>query len=72
MVDTVSANSDKAQILPPTLTCVKGEPMHKQVMIIICKLTATLMAVSCPWGQKKGHLGLVQNPTIYFYGLHEE
>jgi hypothetical protein len=23
------------------------------------------MAVSCPWGHEKGHLGLIQNPTIY-------
>jgi hypothetical protein len=23
------------------------------------------MAVSCPWGHEKGHLGLLQDPTIY-------
>ncbi len=23
------------------------------------------MAISCPWGHSKGHLGLLQNPTIY-------
>jgi hypothetical protein len=33
--------------------------------MVIRELTANLMVVSCPWGHGKGHLGLVQDPTIY-------
>ncbi len=65
MSDTVSANSVKAQMPHPTLTRIKGEPMHKQVKLVIRELTANLMAVSCPWGHEKGHLGLLQDPIIY-------
>ena len=65
MSDTVSADSIKAQILHTTLTRVLGEPTHKQVKMVIRELTANLMAVSCPWGHNKGHLGLLQNPAIY-------
>jgi hypothetical protein len=49
----------------PTLTRIKGEPTHKQVKLVIQELTANLMAVSCPWGHGKGHLSLLQDPTIY-------
>jgi hypothetical protein len=28
-------------------------------------LSANLMAISCPWGHSKGHLGLLQDPAIY-------
>jgi hypothetical protein len=48
-----------------TLTGVLGEPTHKQVKMVIRELTANLMAVSCPWGHNKGHLGLLQDPAIY-------
>jgi hypothetical protein len=65
MPDTVSANSVKAQMPHPTLTRVKGEPTHKQVKVVLWELTANLMAVSCPWGHTKGHLGLLQDPAIY-------
>ena len=47
------------------LTSVLGEPRHKQIKMVIRELTANLMAVSCPWGHGKGHLGLLQDPTIY-------
>jgi hypothetical protein len=47
------------------LTRIKGEPTHKQVKLVIQELTPNLMAVSCPWGHEKGHLGLLQDPTIY-------
>jgi hypothetical protein len=33
--------------------------------MVIRELTANLMAVSCPWGHNKGHLGLLQDPAIY-------
>ncbi len=44
------------------LTRVLGEPTHKQIKMVIRELTANLMAVSCPF---RGHLGLLQDPTIY-------
>jgi hypothetical protein len=65
MLDTVSADSIKAQMPHATLTKVLGEPTHKQVKMVIRELTANLMAVSCPWGLNKGHLGLLQDPAIY-------
>jgi hypothetical protein len=65
MSDTVSADSIKAQMLHPTLTRVLGKPTHKQVHLVIQELTANLMAVSCPWGHNKGHLGLQQDLAIY-------
>ena len=65
MSDTVSADSIKAQMPHAILTRVLGEPTHKQVKMVIRELTANLMAVSCPWGHNKGHLGLLQDPAIY-------
>ena len=65
MSDTVSADSIKAQMPHTILTRVLGEPTHKQVKMVIRELTANLMAVSCPWGHNKGHLGLLQDPAIY-------
>ncbi len=52
----------------PVLTRVRGEPTHKQLKLILHKLTANLMAVSCPWGHNKGHLGLLQDPALYLAG----
>jgi hypothetical protein len=49
----------------PVLTRVLREPTHKQLKLILCKLTANLIAVSCPWGHNKGHLGLLQDPALY-------
>jgi hypothetical protein len=65
MSDTVSADSIKAQMPHPSLTRVQGELTHKQVKIMLRDLTANLMAVSCPWGHEKDHLGLLQDPAIY-------
>ena len=65
MSDTVSADSIKAQMPHTILTRVLGEPTHKQVKMVLRELTANLMAVSCPWGHNKGHLGLLQDPAIY-------
>jgi hypothetical protein len=65
MSDTVSADSIKAQMPHPVLTRVLGESTHKQQKLILRKLTANPMAVSCPWGHKKGHLGLLQDPALY-------
>jgi hypothetical protein len=33
--------------------------------VVLWELTANLMAVSCPWGHTKGHLGLLLDPAIY-------
>jgi hypothetical protein len=65
MSNTVSADSIKAQMPHPILTHVQGEPTHKQLKLILHKLTANLMAVSCPWGHNKDHLGLLQIPALY-------
>jgi hypothetical protein len=63
--DARSAEGIKAQMPHPILTRVFGEPTHKQIKTVICKLVANLMAISCPWGHSKGHLGLLQDPAIY-------
>jgi hypothetical protein len=63
--DAVSAKVIKAQMPHPILTHVFGKPTHKQIKTVICKLLARLMAISCPWGHSKGHLGLLQDPAIY-------
>jgi hypothetical protein len=63
--NAVSAEGIKAQMPHPILTCVFGEPTHKHIKTVICKLLANLMAISCPWGHSKGHLGLLQDPAIY-------
>jgi hypothetical protein len=60
----MSADSINAQIPHPVLTRVLGELTHKQLKLILRKLTA-LMAISCPWGHNKGHLGLLQDPALY-------
>jgi hypothetical protein len=62
---TVSADSIKVQMPHPILTRVLGEPTHQQLKLILRELTANLMAVSCPWGHNKGHLGLLQDPALY-------
>jgi hypothetical protein len=61
----MSTNSIKALMPHPVLTHVLGEPTHKQLILILRKVTANLMAVSCPWGHNKGHLGLLQDPALY-------
>jgi hypothetical protein len=63
--DTISAKGIQAQMPHPILTRVFGKPTHKQVKMVILELSANLMAISCPWGHSKGHLGLLQDPAIY-------
>jgi hypothetical protein len=48
-----------------TLTRITGEPTHKQLKILEKELTTNLMAIPCPWGHGKGHLGLLQDPVLY-------
>jgi hypothetical protein len=63
--DAVSAEGVKAQMPHPILTRVFCKPTHIQIKTVIRELLANLMAISCPWGHSKGHLGLLQDPAIY-------
>jgi hypothetical protein len=63
--DAVSVKGIKAQMPHLILTCVSGEPTHKQIKTVIHELLANLIAISCPWGHSKSHLGLLQDPAIY-------
>jgi hypothetical protein len=63
--DAIYAKGIKAQMPHPILTRVFSEPTHKQVKMVIHKLSDNLMALSCPWGHSKGHLGLLQDPATY-------
>jgi hypothetical protein len=65
MLDTVSAKSIRAQMPHGTLTRITGEPTHKQLKILEKELATNLMAIPCPWGHGKGHLGLLQDPVLY-------
>jgi hypothetical protein len=66
MSDIVSAKSIQAQMPHGTLTRITGKPTHKQLQILEKKLAANLMAIPCPWGHRKGHLSLLQDPVLYF------
>jgi hypothetical protein len=63
MSDTVSAKSIKAQMPHVTLTQILGK--QYQLKQLECELTTNLMAVPCPWGHNKGHLGLLEDPVLY-------
>ncbi len=39
---------------------------HKLLRILEKELATNLMAILCPWGHRKGHLGLLQDPVLYF------
>ena len=65
MSDTVSAESIRAQMPHGTLSRITGEPNHKQLRNLEKELAANLMAIPCPWGHGKGHLGLLQDPVLY-------
>jgi hypothetical protein len=47
------------------LTRITGEPTHKQLKILKKELSTNLMAIPCPWGHGKRHLGLLQDPVLY-------
>jgi hypothetical protein len=49
-----------------TLTRINGEPTPKVLKILEKELAANLLAIPCPGGHGKGHLGLLQNPALYF------
>jgi hypothetical protein len=63
--DAVSAKGIEAHMPHPILTHVFGQTTHKQIKMFICKLPANLMAIFCPLGHSKGHIGLLQDPSIY-------
>jgi hypothetical protein len=65
MSNMVSAKSIKTQMPHVTLTRILGKPSHCQLKQLEHKLTANLLAVSCPWGHITGHLGLLQDPVLY-------
>jgi hypothetical protein len=67
--DAISAKGIRAQMPHPILTRVFGEPTHKQVKMVIHKLSTNLMAIFCPWGHSKGHLRqmLPYEITQYLY-----
>lgn len=65
MSDTISADAIRAQMPHATLTRVTGEPTHKLLKLLEKELAANLMAIPCPWGHGKGHLGLLQDPVLY-------
>ncbi len=65
MLDTASAKSIRAQMPHGILTRITGERTHKQLKILEKELAANLMAIPCPWGHGKGHLGLLQDPVLY-------
>jgi hypothetical protein len=47
MSDSVCAKGINAQMPHPILTRVFGKSAHKQVKMVICKMSANLMAISC-------------------------
>ena len=65
MTASASAESILAQMPHRTLTRIAGEPTHASLKALEKELAANLMAVPCPWGHNKGHLGLLQDPAIY-------
>ena len=58
---------DKVQALMPhqTLTKIQGEPTHKAIRKLEKELGANLIAVDCPWGHNKGHLGELQDAATF-------
>ena len=58
---------ESVQALMPnqTLTKIHGEPTHKAVRKLEKELGANLIAVDCPWGLNKGHLGELQTAATF-------
>ncbi len=61
----MTAEGIKAQMPHSILIRVFGKPPISNSRTVIRELSANLMAISCPWGHSKGHLGLLQDPAIY-------
>ena len=58
---------ESVQALMPNQTLMKihGEPTHKAVRKLEKELGANLIAVDCPWGLNKGHLGKLQDAATF-------
>ena len=66
MAVEVSADSVIAKFLHKKLTTVRCEPTHASVTKAEKEVGANnLIAVPCPWGHQKGHLGLLQLAALY-------
>ena len=48
-----------------TLTKINGEPTHSAVKKLEKELGSNLIAVPCPWGRGKGHLGILQDAAVF-------
>jgi hypothetical protein len=58
---------ESVQALMPNQTLMKihGEPTHKAVRKLEKELGTNLIAVDCPWGLNKGHLGELQDAATF-------
>ena len=61
----VTRESVQALMPNQTLTKIHGEPTHKAVRKLEKELCANLIAVDCPWGLNKGHLGELQTAATF-------
>ena len=66
MTTEVTRESVLALMPNKTLTVIDGEPTHKAVKKLEKELGANLIAVACPFGHAKGHLGILQPDAIFF------
>ena len=66
MTTEVTRESVLALMPNKTLTVIDGEPTHKAVKKLEKELGANLIAVACPFGHGKGHLGILQPDAIFF------
>jgi hypothetical protein len=48
-----------------TLTKIHDKPVHKAVRKLEKELGDNLVAVECPWGHRKGHLGKLQDAATF-------
>ena len=53
----ITRESVQAFMPNQTLMRIHGKPTHKAVCKLEKELGANLIAVDCPWGLNKGHLG---------------
>eukprot|EP00804_Cyclotella_cryptica_P020406 CCRYP_012624-RA/>CCRYP_012624-RA protein AED:0.67 eAED:0.42 QI:0/0/0/0.75/0/0/4/0/921 len=61
----ITRESIQALMPNQTLTKIHGKPMHKAVRGLKKELGANLIAVDCPWGLTKGHLGKLQDAVTF-------
>ena len=47
------------------LTKIDGKLTHKAIKRLEKELGSNLIAVPCPWGRNKGHLGILQDAAIF-------